>query len=115
MLPMSTMSEERKQNQYLEDVTQEKVERQTRSAEVLDSNATETWDKWYATQVSNHEKLCPFNDNLTTLMFTVVSDLSEAQRETHKFPCCPWNECHCLHFEAVRTVFVELFCTPKPQ
>ena len=29
----------------------------------------------------NHEKLFPFSDNLTTLMFIVVSDLSEAQKE----------------------------------
>ena len=51
------MCEERRQNQYLADVTQENVERQRRRAEVLDLNAPETWDKWYATQVSNHEKL----------------------------------------------------------
>ena len=31
--------------------------------------------QWYPTQVSNHEKLCPFSDNLTTLRFIVVSDL----------------------------------------
>ena len=44
-------------------------------------NAPETRDHWYATQVSNHEMLVPFSDNLTTLMLAVVSDLSEAQRE----------------------------------
>ena len=55
MLPLSTMSEERTQNEYLADVTQEHAERQRRSAEVLDPNAQETRDKWYATQVSNHE------------------------------------------------------------
>ena len=54
MLPLSTMSEERRQNQHLADVTQENVERQRRSAEVLDPNAPETRDKWYATQESNH-------------------------------------------------------------
>ena len=98
MLPLSTMCEERRQNQYLADVTQENVERQRRSAEVLDLNAPETRDKWYATEVSNREKLCPSSDNLATLMFIVVSDLSEAKRETHKFPFSPGNECHCLHF-----------------
>ena len=51
MLPLSTMSEERRQNQYLADVTRENDERQRRSAEVLDPNASETRDKWYATQV----------------------------------------------------------------
>ena len=86
MLPLSTVSEERRQNQYLADVTQENVERQRRSAEVLDANAPENRDKWYATQVNNHEKLFPSSYNLTTLMFIVASDLSEARRETHKVP-----------------------------
>ena len=48
-------------------------------------------------QVAKHERLFPFNDNLTTLMFIDASDLSEAHRETHKFPFSPGNECHCLH------------------
>ena len=77
------------------------VERQRRNADVLDPNAPETRDNWYATQVSNHERLFPFSDNLTTSMFIVASDLSDAQgereRETHKFPFSPANECHCLH------------------
>ena len=75
------MSEERRQNQYLADVSQENVERQRRSTEVLDPNAQEIRDRWYSTQVSKHEKLFPVSDNLTTLMFIVVSDLSDAQRE----------------------------------
>ena len=90
MLPLSTMSEERSPNQYLADVTQQNVERQRRSVEFLDPNAPETRDKWYATQVSNHEKLFPFSDKLFTLMFIVG--------ETHKFPFSPGNECHCIHF-----------------
>ena len=57
MLPLSTMSEERRQNQCLADVTHDDVERQRRSAEVLDANLPETRDKWYATLVSNHERL----------------------------------------------------------
>ena len=61
------------------DGTQENVERQRRSAEVLNPNAPEPRNKWHATQVSNHFKLFPFSDNLTALMFIVVNDLSEAQ------------------------------------
>ena len=72
---------ERRQNQYPADVTQENVERQKRNADVLDPNTQETRDNWYVTQVRNHERLFPFSDNLTTLMFIVVSDLSEAQRK----------------------------------
>ena len=101
MLPLSIMSEERRQNQYLADVTQENVERQRRSVEALDPNAQETRDKWYATQ-SNHEKLFPFSDKLTTSMFIVVSDLSEAQREGLA-----------SSLSLVRPVFVELFRTPR--
>ena len=45
-------------------------------------------------------------------MFIVASDLSE--RETHKFPFSSGNMTVTAYtFQAVRTVFVELFCTPK--
>ena len=52
---------------------------QRTNADVLDPNGPETQDKWHATQVRNHEKLSPFNDDLTTLMFIVARDLTEAQ------------------------------------
>ena len=97
MLPMSAMSEERRRNQYLADVTQESEERQRRNVDTLDPDAQETRDRWNATQVTTHERSFPFSDNLTTLMFIAASDLSEAQRETHKFPFSQGNECHCLH------------------
>ena len=114
MLRLSTVSEELRQNQYLADVTQEKVERQTRNAYVLDPNAPETRDNGYATQVSNHESLFPFGDNLTTLMFIVAGDLSGGQRErlTSSLSLQGMNVT-AYTFEAVTTVFVELFCTPK--
>ena len=81
MLPMSAMSEERRRNQYLADVTQESEERQKRNVDTLDPDAQETRDRWTATQVTTHEKSFPFSDNLTTLMVIVASDLSEAQRD----------------------------------
>ena len=83
------MSEERRQNQYLDDVTQENEEGQRRNTDVLDPIAPETRDNWHATQVRNHERRFPFSDNMTTLMFIVQSGLSDAQRETHKFPFAP--------------------------
>ena len=114
MFPLSTMSEERRENQCLADVIQENAERQRRSAEVLDPNAQESRDRWNATQVSNREKPFPFSDNLTTLMFFVVSDLSEAQRERLTSSLSPQGmNVAAYTFEALRTVFVELFCTPK--
>ena len=65
-------------------------------------------------QVTSHEWLFPFSDNLATLMFIVASDLSEAQRErlTSSLSLQGVNVT-AYTFEAVRTVFVELFCTPK--
>ena len=65
-------------------------------------------------QVTTHDRLFPFSDNLTTLMFIVASDLSEAQRErlTSSLSLNGVNVT-AYTFEAVETVFVELFCTPK--
>ena len=97
MLLVSNMSEERKQNQYLADVTPLNEERQSRNAAALDQNSQETRDHWHAIQVTNHERPFPFSENLTTLMFMVASNLSDVQRETHKFPFSPGNECHWLH------------------
>ena len=65
--------------------------------EILLPYSQETRDHWYDILVANHERLFPININLTTVMFLVVSDLREAQKETHKFPFSPGNECHCLH------------------
>ena len=48
VLPMSALSEEQRQHQYVADVTLENVERQRRSAEVLDSTQ-ETRDRCYDT------------------------------------------------------------------
>ena len=56
MLPVSTLSETGKQNQYLADVAQENADRQTRSVQLLDPNAQPTRDRWNATQVSNDKK-----------------------------------------------------------
>ena len=80
MLLLALMSEERKQNEYLADLTQENCERHRRSDEVLDPKAPKTRDKWNVTQVGNHD-LFPFSGNLTTLVFIVASDLSDDQKE----------------------------------
>ena len=99
MLLVSATSQERRDTQYRDDVTQLNEARQGRKPTALDLNSQETRDQWYATQVANHERLFPYSDNLTTLMLIVASDLSEAQRErereTHKFPVSPGNKCHC--------------------
>ena len=104
VLPLSTMSEERKQNQYLADVTQLNEERQKKKCYrsgfwlARDPNSQETRGHWHATKVSNHERLFQFSDNLTTLMLIVASDLSEAQRERlTRSLISPGSECYRLH------------------
>ena len=52
-------------------------ERQSRSQEFLFPDFPETGEELNAAQVAPHEKLFPFSDNLTTLMFTVANYLSE--------------------------------------
>ena len=81
MLPVSAMSQERSESRYLADVAQANVERQTRNEEPLNPSTQATKDNWYATKVTTRERLFPFSDNLTTLMFIVASELSESQRE----------------------------------
>ena len=81
LAPLSSMSEEQRQSQYLADVNLENQERTIRNVDVLDPSAQETRNRWNVNQLNLHEQLFPFSDNLTTLMFIVASDLSEAQRE----------------------------------
>ena len=57
MLLVSTMSEERREKQYLADVTQLNGERQRKNATALDPNSKETRDHLYAIQVTNHETI----------------------------------------------------------
>ena len=86
VLPMSALSEEQRTNQYLADVAQENAERLTRGETALDPDTPENRERWNTAQVNKHVSLFPLGDDLITLMFVVASDLSEAQRETHKFP-----------------------------
>ena len=83
VLPMSVLSEEQRQNQYLA-VAQENAERLTRGETALDPNTPENPERWNIAQVKNHERLLSLSDNLTTLMFIVASDPSEAQRERER-------------------------------
>ena len=60
------------------------------------------------------EALFRFSDTLTTLMFTVASDLSEAKRESDsRVPFLKGVNVTAYTLEAVKAVFVELFCTSK--
>ena len=110
MLPMSALSEEQRTNQYLADVAQVDAEKLTRGETALDPNTPENRERWNTAQVNEHDSLFSFSGNLTTLMFTVASDLGEAQRErerlTSSFSTGNGYPAHIF-------VTVELFCTPK--
>ena len=86
----------------------------------LDPHTLENREWWNTAQVNNHESLSVRHSviTMTTLMFFVASDLSEAQRERERLTLVPFlyrvNGYLCTYtVETARTVFVELFCTPK--
>ena len=73
-LPMSALSEEQRRIQFLAHVAQENAEIITRGEAALDPNTTQNRERWNTTQVSNHEVVFPYSDNLITLMFIVASE-----------------------------------------
>ena len=83
------------------------VRRITRGETALDPNTPENRERWNTSHVNNHESLFPFSDNLITLMFVVASDLSEAQSKRLTSSVSLKG----LNITAVRTTFLELFCT----
>ena len=112
MLPMAAVTDEQRKNQHLADVAQEEVERPATGETAVDPNAPENRERWKTAHVNNHESVFSFSDNLTTLMFIVASDLSEAQRE-RLTSSLSLREMDVHTFENVRTVFGDLFCTQK--
>ena len=112
MLPMAAVTDEQRKNQHLADVAQEEVERPATGETAVDPNAPENRERWKTPHVNNHESVFSFSDNLTTLMFIVASDLSEAQRE-RLTSSLSLREMDVRTFENVRTVFGDLFCTQK--
>ena len=114
LLPLSAMTEQQRESQYQADMTQSNAERQRRNEAALDPSQQGTRDKWYGTQVTAHERLFPFNDNSTTVMFTVAGDPREAQRERLTSSLSLHNmNITAYTLDAVQTVFVDLFCSPK--
>ena len=81
MLPMTNMNDARRQGQCQADGAREHEGRQRRNEDILNLDLPETREGWNATQMANHEELFPISDNLSTLMFTVASDLSEPPYE----------------------------------
>ena len=69
MSPLSTMTEQQRQAQYLADMTRLNAERQGRCEAALDPNQPRNRYNWYATHLAAHERLFPYSDNLATWMF----------------------------------------------
>ena len=97
LLLLSAMTEQQRENQDQADMTQVNAERQGRSEAAMDPSQHGIRDYWYATHVATHGSLFPSNDNLTTLMFTVASDLDEAQTERLTNSLSSQHDCYCLH------------------
>ena len=75
-------------------------ERRSRSQELLSPDLPETRERWNATQLAAHERLFPFSDNLTTLMFIVASDLGEnPERTTYEFSFYSRDGLYDLHIQ----------------
>ena len=81
MLPLSAMSEEQRQNQYLADVAQETAEKTKKKCGSFGSERTSDSRQVVLRTSEQPRKVLSISGNLTTLMFIVVSDLSEAWRE----------------------------------
>ena len=80
-LPISATSQEQRETQYRADAVQLYEGRRGRGLIALDPTSQATRDHWHTTQETNHGRLFPICDNLTTLVFSVAGDLDEAQRE----------------------------------
>ena len=106
MLPLSAMSQERRYSQKMTNMTSKNAERQSRNEALLDPAQQGTRDTWYTTHVTTHERLFPFNDNLTTVMFIVAGDPREAQRE--RLTSSLFSQVNVTDYtlEAVKTVFL---------
>ena len=115
---MSALSEEQRRSQYLADVSQENTKEQQEVRRLWIRTHHKTENRWNTAQVSDHEGLLPYSYDSITWMFIVASDLTEAQRETCNSAFSHGIAYHYmgLHiityaFEAVKTTFLELFCT----
>ena len=76
--------------------------------EAMHLNEQATRGNWNATHGTTHGSLFPFNDNLTTFMFIVASDLNEAQRErVTSSLCLRWMTITACTLDAVQRVFVD--------
>ena len=95
LLPLSAMNQQQRESLYQAGMTHLNAERRSSNEARWDPTQQGTRDTWHATQVTAHERLFPFNDNWTSLMFIVASDPREAQRERLTSSLfSPRNECH---------------------
>ena len=115
MSPLSATSQERRESQCVAGMTHLNAEISNRKLwrPCTLPNEQATRDNWNATHVSTHGSLFPSNDNLTTVMFIGAGDPREAQRERLTSSLFSPVNVTAYTLEAVKTVFVELFCSSK--
>ncbi len=99
---------------YLTIVQRENTNRQATNRPLIDPTSLATFRGYVQRLKENHSTNFPLNDNLMTLVFIVLSDLSEDQRErlvtameVRQISLQDYT------FEVIRAKYIELFCAPK--
>ena len=99
---------------YQDDVQRQNQTNQANHSPLLDLNDDAVFTQWKAKQIQQHTKNFPLGPNLFALVFIVVSDLSEAQRERLQSTLSLRGiRIEDYDFSIVKDVFLELFCAPK--
>ena len=110
LLPQYTNTSEA----YLRDVATLNTTNTATQQPAVDARSEETFNHWKNEQSNRHKAKFPLGDNLYTLIFIVISDLSEAQRERLQSTLSLKSlRVEDYTFEPVRDAFVELFCAPR--
>ena len=77
LLPQTT----RQSPEYLEDVRHQNEINRVSGVNMLDSDAVVVYNAWLQRRHQRHQDRIPLGENLWALVFLVVSDLTETQRE----------------------------------
>ena len=99
---------------YLAAVMAENTQRQAQNRNTVDPNSREVFRLFVQRTKERHMINFPMNDNLMTLVFIVLSDLTEDQRErlvtAMEVKQVPLQD---YTFSVIRAKYIELFCAPK--
>ena len=99
---------------YLAEVARVNARRAGQNLDVVDPLDDDVYQQYIQRQQQLHRDRFPLNDNLFTLTFIVLSDLTETQRERLQSTMSLRGlQIQQYTFEAIRDAFMELFCAPR--